>query len=474
MRQAQLAHPNHFGLAMAAGYAQTNKQLDERLAYYRVAVALRHNNAAAYNNLGWALQEKKDLEGALVAYRESLRLEPRYAKTHNNLGWALADAGDIDAAAIEYRKALELDPNLPLAHNNLGVYHARKGDHYGAIDEFQIAIGIDPTLVLPHQNLSWSLQMLWKLDEAIAESRKALECDPDFHPIYLTLAMCYKKKGDEEQAIKFIREAIRLDPTNPNYRYRLGWLLRVQEHYEEALAELREAVRFNPKNGFYHGDVGWSHLYKGDMDRAVLEFREAEKFDSDPDYWRITATRTERMKELLPSLKEVISGKSDPKTPYDAAVMALCCGMPFQSRYACSARLYEKAFKEDPKLADDMVIQHRWYAACYAARAARGDGVDAPQDLAERARLRNMVYAWLCAELEAHKMKAASSSRQDRNLVLGMLAELMYESEIRELRGLKYLSKLPAEESKKWLAFWDEVRAVYDATLRANRLPKSK
>jgi tetratricopeptide (TPR) repeat protein len=233
---------------------------------------------------------------------------------------------------------------------------------------------------------------------------------------------------------------------------------------------MREAVRLAPNNPFYHGELGWTYEYKGDLDSAILEFEEAMRLFPGSDYWKPYASRAARMKELLPLLKDVIAGQTQPKTPDDATVMALCCALPFQNRYACSVRLYERAFKEDPKLADDMVIQHRWYAACYAARAARGDGVDAPQDPIERARLRNLAYAWLRADLTIHVKKATSSSRPDRNNVLDQLNEWLHETEIRELRAPKLLEKLPADESKKWLAFWDEVRATFDAAQRANRL----
>jgi hypothetical protein len=50
------------------------------------------------------------------------------------------------------------------------------------------------------------------------------------------------------------------------------------------------------------------------------------------------------------------------------------------------------------------------------------------------------------------------------------LNEWLHETEIRELRTPRLLEKLPSDESKKWLAFWDEVRATFDAAVKANRL----
>lgn len=55
-----------------------------------------------------------------------------------------------------------------------------------------------------------------------------------------------------------------------------------------------------------------------------------------------------------------------------------------------------------------------------------------------------------------------------------MMNDWLIETEIRELRNPALLKKLPEDEAKKWLAFWDEVRTVYDAAVRANRWPLKK
>jgi hypothetical protein len=72
--------------------------------------------------------------------------------------------------------------------------------------------------------------------------------------------------------------------------------------------------------------------------------------------------------------------------------------------------LFERAFTADVKLADDLGAGHRYDAACCAAKAARGDGVDAPADPAERVAFRgtsswtpagsrmSLTSGWLCVK----------------------------------------------------------------------------
>jgi hypothetical protein len=53
------------------------------------------------------------------------------------------------------------------------------------------------------------------------------------------------------------------------------------------------------------------------------------------------------------------------------------CRLPYQKRYAASARLYADAFAAEPKLAAGLDRQSRYNAAYSAALAAAGLGEDA-------------------------------------------------------------------------------------------------
>jgi len=76
---AQAAHPTHFGLAIRAAFHWTAREPgnpERRAAYYRVAIAIRPDNAILYHVLGVALHELNDLDGAAAAFREAIRLDP--------------------------------------------------------------------------------------------------------------------------------------------------------------------------------------------------------------------------------------------------------------------------------------------------------------------------------------------------------------------------------------------------------------
>ena len=102
--------------ACAAGL----KRLDEALASYDKALALKPDYAKAFNNRGNALQDLKRLDEALASYDKALALKPDYAEALNNRGNALRELKRFDEALASYDRALAARPDHA---------HAFSGDH---------------------------------------------------------------------------------------------------------------------------------------------------------------------------------------------------------------------------------------------------------------------------------------------------------------------------------------------------------
>jgi hypothetical protein len=166
------------------------------------------------------------------------------------------------------------------------------------------------------------------------------------------------------------------------------------------------------------------------------------------------------MRELLSRLADVVAGKIAPKTPAEGCEFARLCAQPFQKRFSEAVRLYEKAFAAEPKLADHLTAPHRYNAACYAARAARGDGVDAPADPAERAALRGKALAWLRADLALWKDQVGSKEAKDRQLAASKLAHWLRDSDLSGTRGGPGRIAWSAAERAEWDRLWAEVRST--------------
>jgi tetratricopeptide (TPR) repeat protein len=96
------------------------KELNEAVAAYRKAIALKPDYAAAYNNLATVLAEQGNLAEAEFACRKAVALAPEDAAPYTNLGNALGAQHKLAEAEAAYRKAIELKPDSPEAHAGLG------------------------------------------------------------------------------------------------------------------------------------------------------------------------------------------------------------------------------------------------------------------------------------------------------------------------------------------------------------------
>src|SRR5262249_19138064 len=152
----------------------------------------------------------------------------------------------------------------------------------------------------------------------------------------------------------------------------LGFALERKGDLDKVIAAYQEAIRLEPKNASAHNNLGFALQGKGDLDGAIAEYKEALRIDPQNSHARANLPRAQRLRELLSRLPDVGAGKAEPKTPSEGCEFASLCAQPFQKRYTAAARLYEKAFAAEPKLAEDLAAWHRYNAACDATLAAAG------------------------------------------------------------------------------------------------------
>jgi hypothetical protein len=126
-----------------------------------------------------------------------------------------------------------------------------------------------------------------------------------------------------------------------------------------------------------------------------------------------------------------------------------------------TASLYADAFAADPKLGDDLEVQHRYSAACCAALAAAGTGEDAARlDDKERARLRKQGLDWLRADLALYTKLSASGAANARPLVQQRMRHWQRDTDLAGIRDKPAMAKLPAEEEQACTQLWADVAAL--------------
>ena len=128
--------------------------------------------------------------------------------------------------------------------------------------------------------------------------------------------------------------------------------------------------------------------------------------------------------------------------------------------FAAAAKLWAEALENDPGLCDDPRRQYRYDAACAAALAAAGQGLDEQPTDDAKAKLRHQALDWLTAELTARTKRLESSPPQDRPTITKTSRQWLQSSDLAGIRDAAALARLPAEERKAFAQFWANVAHV--------------
>jgi serine/threonine-protein kinase len=461
---AQAHWPNDFWLSFLLGNALAKaKRRHESVGYFRAALAVRTDAAAAHTNLGTALRVIGQLDEAIREYHRAIAIDPQVALPHNGLGTALRARGQLEEAIREYRTALEIDPRHAMTRNDLGLALNARGQPDEAIAQYRKAIELDPKLALPHNNLGTALKAKGQLDEAIREYRRAIELDPWDAAAHANLGTALIEKGHADEAVREYREAIELDPKLAPAHNGLGTALKAIGRLEEAIREYRTAIELDPKDPQAHGALGHAFLKVG----RFAEGREAnrrclELLPQGHPARRLATQQLQQCEQALAreaKLAAVLQGKEGPADDAERLALARLCQEPFKKFYTTSARFYAEAFANDAKLAGDLQQQHRYNAACAAALAGCGQGNDAVAlEDKERSRLRQQALDWLRADLAAYDRAVGQGRSQV--IVSQRLTHWQKDDDLVGVRDKDALARLPAQEQEAFGKLWADVDAL--------------
>jgi tetratricopeptide (TPR) repeat protein len=475
------------------------RRVDDAIAEFTKAIECNPKYASAYDNLGNALKEKGRMDDAMAAFKQALGLDPKCASAHNGLGFGLAAQGRLDNAIAEFKLAIDSDPTYAPAHNNLGNALAAQGRLDDAIAEFKLAIASDPKYAAAHSNLGNALADKGRLDDAIVQYKQAIDSDPKFAPGHYNLGRALKDKGRLDDAIAEFKLAIDSDPTYAPAHNSLGFALAAQGRLDDAIAEYKQATDNDPKFAAYHYNLGNALKGKGWLDDAIAHYEEAISLKEDyaeahcnlglalSDQGRFADAllrlrrghelgsrkprwpypsvqwlqQCERLLSLDGKLPAILSGETEPVDTAERLSLAQLCQMACKKHYAAAQRFYSEAFAAEPKLAEDLIAQHRYNAACSAALAGCGQGEEADKlDEKERARLRRQALDWLRADLKVYRRDLEKIPDKAGGAATQRMQHWLQDNDLAGVRDGDALGKLPEAEHEDWQKLWQEVEAL--------------
>jgi tetratricopeptide (TPR) repeat protein len=433
-------------------------QVDAAIACVQKALELDPKDAEFHYSLGVALARKGQLDAAIACYQKAIYLDPKLARAHNNLGSALAGKGQVDAAIACFRRAVTLDPKVAGVHTNLGGVLARKGQLDAAIACYRKAIDLAPKLARAHNNLGGALADKGQVDAAIACFQKALELDPKDAEAHYSLGAALHGKGQVDAAIACYQKAIDLDPKLARAHNNLGSALARKGQMDAAIACFRRAVTLDPKVAGVHTNLGTALARKGQLDAAIACYENALAIDRNYARARVQLAKAKQLVVIWDKLAAFRNGTYTPATPSEYLDLARWCQV--NKLHHTAAGLYAAAFA-DLRLADDLKLAHRYGAACHAALAAAGQGVDAAKlDEKDRTRLRQQALAWLRADLAQWAKRLETGKTAARGAVQSALRHWQQDRDLAGIRDAAALATLPAAEQKACTQLWADVAAL--------------
>ena len=312
----------------------------------------------------------------------------------------LADANATDT---------EFQSELAASHHNIGDALMESGKPAEALEAYEAALAIRERLAREHPESPKYASDLGGLPNNIAII--------DNHATRFDAA-----RERLKQAIVWQKKALAIDPRHPRYRQFLS----------NHLTNLINAAR----------GLGDSQC------AAEAELTLAELRDSDP-----------AMIALDARLAAIIKGNLQPRDATDRVVLAQRAHE--KTLHATATKFWSEALAADPTLGDDRQSQHRYNAACSAARAGAGQGKDDPKpDDAARAKLREQALDWLKIELAAWKRVSMFAAPGNKELVAKTLAYWKKDSDLAGIRDQPELAKWPADERTAFKQLWNDVNAL--------------
>lgn len=198
-------------------------RLDEALAAFEQAVALKPKDGNAHYLVGVTRLRRKEYTQAVTALEEAVRLNSDNANYYYQLGAAYERNRQLDKAEKAFRRTLDMDSEHADAYNYLGYMFAEEGIRLDeSVDLIKKALKLEPDNGAFVDSLGWAYYKLGRLEEALHELQRAVTLVKKEDPtIREHLGDVYFEKGMIQLAVEQWERSLELDDTNVKLREKL-------------------------------------------------------------------------------------------------------------------------------------------------------------------------------------------------------------------------------------------------------------
>jgi predicted O-linked N-acetylglucosamine transferase (SPINDLY family) len=230
--------------------------LDQAIASYDKAIALKPGYAKAHKNRGIALQHLMRLDEAIVSYDRAIALEPDNTEAFIARGITLQHLRRLDYALANFDEAIRGKPDNAEAHYHRGntLSHLRRLEEALISYDNAIALSNDAR---SYNNRAVALNDLKRSGEALLSCDQAIELNPIDAKAHNNRAVALIELNRNQEALECCERAIALNPDYTDAHNNRGFILKILGRHDDALRSFEKVISLEPSYDFAYG--AWAH-----------------------------------------------------------------------------------------------------------------------------------------------------------------------------------------------------------------------
>lgn len=471
-------------------FRSSKAMIEDLIRAYPDSTALQSDLASNFSNTAKLLAEMNDFPKSLSAHDEAIAIRERLVKenlsndeylsnladSYNNLGALFYETHKTKKAIDYYEKAKEIRERLANDHPtndefqkdlasclcNLGLAHFAKGDNQKTLEFYTDALKIQkhladehPTaaefqkdLAQCHNNLGQLFRALGKQEESIAAYEKACEALEQLAKAHPTVPDFQNELGGAQSNLSILHCEAK--------RYEVA-----RELLESAIRHQTAALKTNPKHPIY---LRFLKSHYSNM-LTVASSLQNDKLIQETEQKLGDLAKADPQFEKLDSRMAVVLGGQAAENASEWIEFGM---RSYDLRkYAQSARFYGDAFVKKPMLLASQDPPHAFNAACSAALASEGRGLDDPP-LSDDAKTkwRSQALKWLQDDLA--RWEKAAEKPDGKEIASQTWKRWQEDFDLSSVRDATKLARLPESQQEEWRVFWrrvEEIRTKAEAAL---------
>jgi len=245
----------HLGMA-----AQNLDRLDEAVAHYRQALALRPDHAEALFRLGVLLRHLRRQEEALAAFDRCRALSPGEHAILQQRGELKFEMDRLEDALADFTALLAVRPDAVQALAFSGTIRARQARHGEALELMERAVMLAPQRADLFFNCGTILDAMGRTDDALLAYDAAIQRNPVHATAWNNRGAILRNRARLEEAVDCFSRAIAQAPALVPALLNRGAVFGILNRNQAAAEDFRQVLAIEPENSTALGGLAAAAL----------------------------------------------------------------------------------------------------------------------------------------------------------------------------------------------------------------------